>query len=269
MLTPDQAKTAFLATIPRRRAEFARRIDERRRTIAHESGYVARYPKEVMLFAEEEVRARHDLAAERIKAVLDSGWTPPHPTAIRSAFTGCFQFADYREDPFSDIYERVVLAYEEVGQPVPAGVHPKRDIGEVQVQVVKECLSDLEMYVPKGQQPTTIFHNYASVGAQQVGDRNVAHVSQSNTSVDVGAITSAIQTIRTHIADFPVDERPDVEEHLASIDEELRSTAPRASRLKSWLAAVGRIAAPLAGSGAKSAIEAAVAGAVKSLIGAP
>jgi hypothetical protein len=267
MLTPEHAKTAFLASIPRRRAAFARRIDDHRRTIVHENGYVGRYPKDVMLFAEEEVRERHHDAANRIKTVLDSGWIPPDPTAIRSAFTGCFQFTDYQEDPFSDVYERVVRAYDEVGQAVPPGVNPKLDIGQVHVQAVKECLIDLEMYMPKRHQPSATFHNYGPVGSQQVGDRNVAHVNQTTTSVDVAAITSAVQTIRTHAGEFPADERPDVEEHLASIDEELRSPAPRASRLKTSFAAVGRIAVSLAGSGAKGAIEAAVAGAVKSLIG--
>jgi hypothetical protein len=270
MLTPDQAKTAFLASVPRRRAEFARRIDDKRRTIAHESGYVGRYPKEVMLIAEEEIRARHHSAAERIKAVLDSGWTPPHPTAIRSAFTGCFQFMDYREDPFSDVYDRVERAYAELGQPVPPGVLPKRELGEVQSQVVKECLSDLEMYVPKRQQqPSATFHNYGPIGAQQVGDGNVANVNQTVTSLDVATITSAVQAIRAQVADLPQTERQEVEEHLASIDEEIGTPTPRASRLKTWFRAIGRVAAPLAESGVKTVTEAAVATAVKSLTGVP
>jgi len=253
--------------MPRRRADFARRIDDRRRTIAHESGYVQRYPLEVMRFAEEEMRSRNHAAAGRIKELIDSGWTPPNPTAVRAAFTACFQHSDYREDPFSDIYERVEKAYEEIGQPVPQGVSLRSDIGDVQVQVVNECLSDLEMYVPKRDRPSTTFDNYAPVGAQQVGHENVANVNQTMTSMDRTTIATAMQTIRSHVGDFPEDDKQEGEEYLASIDEELSTSAPRASRLKTWFTGIARIAAPLARSGVKTATEAAVAAVIKSLMG--
>jgi hypothetical protein len=224
MLTPEKAKEAFLASIPRRRSEFARRVDERRRTIAHETGYVARYPQEVMRFAEEEVRVRHQAAAERVKAVLDSGWIPQNPSLVRGAFTDCFGFQDFREDPFSDVYDRVVRAYEEVGQPVPAGVHPKRDLGEIQSAIAKECVSDLEMYVAKRDNPSTTFHNYAPVSVQQVGNSNVAHTTQ--TSEEFKAIANALRTIRELLDGLPQGDRDEVRRHLEAIEERSRRLLP-------------------------------------------
>ncbi|MDB5072643.1 MAG: hypothetical protein JWM87_3754 [Candidatus Eremiobacteraeota bacterium] len=121
-----------------------------------------------------------------------------------------------------------------------------------------------DQYVNRDQSST--FNNYAPVGALQVGANNVANVSQA---ANLTAVTNAVRVLREHIAEFPETDRDEVEQHVASIEEELSSAAPRASRLKTWLTSVQRIAAPLAGSGVKAVTEAAVSSAIKSLMGAP
>jgi hypothetical protein len=114
-------------------------------------------------------------------------------------------------------------------------------------------------------QSLTIYNN-APIGTQQIGDGNVANVANT-TNIDLSTVTNVLRLVRDHIDEFSGDEREDVENHLALLEEESALPQPRASRLKSTLKAIGHTAGSLASSAAKAAIEAAVSGAINALMG--
>jgi hypothetical protein len=147
-VTPASVKAAFQDAIPHRRDEFARRVEGRLRTIVHEDQYVQRFPFEVLLMAEDELRERIKLAAERVKQLIISGWTEAEMVNVRKVFLDCFGTFDRMDkDPQSDLYRAVEAAFESVGQHNPAqATMNHRRLSEVQVQAATEFLSDLELY---------------------------------------------------------------------------------------------------------------------------
>lgn len=150
-LTFKDARAAFQNAIPRRRDEFQDRIQERFRTICHEQHYADRYPVEVLRMAQQEIRERHVLAAQRVKQLLDSGWNPESIEAIHHAFVDMFAgFDHWKKDPSSDLYHVVEASFGQVGRSEPAKViEHKRALGEAQVEAANEAISDLNMYAGK------------------------------------------------------------------------------------------------------------------------
>lgn len=147
-LTPEKARAAFQNAIPRMRDEFAKRIQARLKSIAHESQYPLRYPAEVLQMAQEEVRSRAKLAADRIKTLIDSGWNPALPNGVASAFNDMYSgFDDWRKEPSSDLTEAVQWSFGAVGRNDPQQARINAlELGGTQVQTMNEHQSDLEFY---------------------------------------------------------------------------------------------------------------------------
>jgi hypothetical protein len=150
-LTLQQVKAAFQNAIPRRRDEFAQSVTDRLQSIAHEPQYTRRFPAEVLRMAETEVRARAELAANRVRDLLDSGWVPGLPSSVRSAFGEMYSgFDDWQKDPSSDLYQAVEASFGSVGVSAPeSAIEFARRLGAVQVQASNEWTSDLDVYAAK------------------------------------------------------------------------------------------------------------------------
>jgi hypothetical protein len=156
--TPADVKAAFQNAIPNRRDEFERRINARLKSIVHEDGYVRLYPKEVLVMASDELRARITIAADRVKQLINAGWTADQMVTVRNVFLECFGTFDRMDkDPQSDLYRAVEAAFTEVGAPydTPQAIVNARRLSEVQVQASTEFLSDLELYYAE-RHPTTV-----------------------------------------------------------------------------------------------------------------
>lgn len=160
MATPDDVKAAFQNAIPHRRDAFERRVKERLRSIAYEDGFPQRYPEEVLVMASDELRERIKLAADRVKQLIDSGWTADQMITVRKVFLDCFgTFDRWDKDPQTDLYHAVEGAFANVGQNNPAQATMNyRRLSQVQVDTANEFLSDLELYYaqrhPSSHEPT-------------------------------------------------------------------------------------------------------------------
>jgi hypothetical protein len=126
-----------------------------------------KYPREVLRLAGEEMRARHKVAQERVQRLLDSGWRPLNPTEIRSVYGECFGHSDYREDPFSDLYDVVRKAYSDVGLPDPEPSSPERLLGQVNVQAYNEAVLDLETRNVSHNDAETRHKSFVSASSRQ------------------------------------------------------------------------------------------------------
>jgi hypothetical protein len=144
----EQVRAAFHNAMPRRRDDFALAVADRLRAIAHEAGYVQKFPLDVLRIAETEMRARNEIAAQRIKQLLESGWKPTAPRTVTGAFIEMFTgFDDWQKDPSRDLYDKVSASFGNVGVHSPENeTRNIRRLSQVQVQASNEQMSDLEVY---------------------------------------------------------------------------------------------------------------------------
>jgi hypothetical protein len=199
--TPDEIKAAFQNAIPHRRTEFARRVNQRLRAIVHEDQYVVRYPAEVLSIAAGELRARIKLAADRVKQLIDSGWTADQMITVRKAFLDCFGLFDRMDkDAQSDLYHAVEAAFAEVGQNNPAQATTNyRRLGQVQVDTVNEFLSDLELY-------------YAA------SHPSAPQVTPETARADAAAVAEAVSQFQTDaFVSYASEDKPFVQELAARL----------------------------------------------------
>jgi hypothetical protein len=261
-LAPDQIKTTFNKAMPGMRRDFAKSFQEFRDKIFHVTNYPGIYPEKVLELVGDEMRKRHLFAGEMVIRLLDSGWKPGVPSRIREVYTACFATQDWREDPSSDLYEKAKAAYSDVGRPDP-GVHDTviYRLKIIQSDVAQEAISNAETHIVKEAQPTYVFHNNAP-SAQQIGNYNVVHVAQT-IELDQRSISKAVQVVREHINEFPPADREDVETHASEVEAEMATAAPRVSKLKASLNAIGRVAGSASLEAIKSVVEGAVSGIVK------
>ena len=271
-LEPKQIQDAFSRAMPGMRREFAKTFATFRATIFRDSDYMRQYPEKVLELTGDEVTRRHKHAATLVRRLFHSGWKPTVHGEVRTVYLGCFGTTDFREDPSSDLYEKARNAHSDIGQPDP----PTHQtvvylLGEIQSQVANEMMTDLETHVVKEPQPTNITHNTftndAPVGAQVVGNENVVNIEQHIT-FDARSVSNAIAVVKQHLDDFPAAERGDVQTYVAEVEDELTQPAPRPSRVKASLAAIGRVAGSASLEVVKAATDGAVGAIMKSL-GAP
>lgn len=146
---PEQVKKAFQDAIPARRDAFEQAVRALHWRLTHsDDQYPTHYPRDVLLLAEKEMRDRNELAAERIKGLLESGWTPSGTASIQSVFTNMFSgYNHYKKDASKDLYDRIDESFGDVGRYAPTEQDASRQrLGEVQVQSAEACISDLEAY---------------------------------------------------------------------------------------------------------------------------
>lgn len=147
-LTPTAIKNAFQDAMPHRRADFARRIKRLRLETLRADPFLTQYPADVLDLAETELRQRIELAASRVKQLINSGWTADPMNSVRKAFLDCFGFFDDMEkDPQSDLYRAVEAAFGYVQESdSPKRTKNYKRLSRVQVDTATACLSDLEVY---------------------------------------------------------------------------------------------------------------------------
>jgi hypothetical protein len=106
--------------------------------------------------AEDELRERIKLASDRVKQLINAGWTTDQMITVQKVFLDCFGMFDRMDkDPQSDLYHAVESAFTKVGQYNPShATMNHRRLSEIQVQTATEFLSDLELYYAERQVPT-------------------------------------------------------------------------------------------------------------------
>jgi hypothetical protein len=106
---------------------------------------------------------------------------------------------------------------------------------------------------------------YGNVGNLS-GDASVYAAQHLNvTATERHTLANTVTVIEQHLGNIPDEQREEVEGQLEILDEELKSPAPRKSRLLAALKSVGRAVSSMAGTAAKTAIEAAVKYAIGAL----
>jgi hypothetical protein len=108
-------------------------------------------------------------------------------------------------------------------------------------------------------------HNTGTLGAFQVGDANVAHVTQTVSS-EITTITDALKVVREQLPTLQDDERQEeIESYVAAIEGEVEKPAPRIPFVRTWLKNIGKAAGTVADWGGKAVVETAVSAAVRAL----
>ena len=236
--TPQQAKRAFLNTVPRMRDEFAQRFAEfRSGPIFNDKNYLRKYPAEVLHMASEEMRARHRAAEDRVRRLLDSGWRPSNPTEVQSVFGDCFGHRDYREDPFSDIYQAARRAYSDVGQPdPPAYSSPDRVIGDVQVRAYNEAVSNLE---------THLVHDVGGTSTTYINATNIAMLHSmtggtinQNVGGTFSELLSALENMQAIAVSSSTAAAAVIETSVAAVISELRGPQPNEGKMRRLLSGI-------------------------------
>lgn len=177
-LSFQDAKEAYQSKVPRMRQEFADRLWALHRH-ANETEYLftAKYREEACSVAKDEMRRRHQVAAECLRAV-QSGAEPHDSPTLQSWYTSLFAHVEAANDSFSDLKNSFDLVLQRIGQhDPPARDRFVKELGEVQVQAGKEAVADLRIHRAKDDKPQYNFHG--PMGAVQIGDHNTAEVNQT------------------------------------------------------------------------------------------
>ena len=195
-LTIEQARAGFQTAIPRMRDEFEARVNEGR--VFGQFSTPMALADGVLLLAGTEVRARAKLAAFRVKQLLDSGWRSEHVNGVTGAFLDMYSIHDHwRKDPSSDLYSIVEHFFELVPAELRSNaIHPRRLVGEYQVEASNEEMSDLVCYAAQ----YGIFSNATTIpSAQAVLDRIQPHfdVFVSHASEDkIGFVNGLVTALK-------------------------------------------------------------------------
>jgi hypothetical protein len=142
MLTPDRAREAYQSAIPNRREEY--------RLAAYQVPRDASYLIETMRLAKEELRRRLEMAADRVKQMIDSGWTPQKGETVAHVYLDMFsQYNNMNRNSFDDLYNVVNSAFDNVGIGDKAKVQTlySREFAQYQVDVSTEFTHDVEFYM--------------------------------------------------------------------------------------------------------------------------
>lgn len=237
-LTPEATKKAFQSLIPRMRADFEARITAYRETIFRDSQYMRKYPADILRLAQEEARARHRAAEERVERLIRSGWKAPHPTAIAAVYRECFSFSDFRYDPFSDLYERVDAAYTEIGQVEPNPGDLRRRLGQAQVDAANEAISNLETLVLEEEYAPVPVVVHGTVGSIQTGSNSTATVTINLDSAGAAALADAVRELRRFLKTNAVQELPPYTDAVfADLETEVEKPTPSIARITGLLSA--------------------------------
>ncbi len=159
MYTLDDARRAFQDSIPERQDAFREAVVEAWQAAQHKDTIKQWYPNEVLKLAREEARKRLEMAAARVKDLLDSGWEPttmePVDHALREMFA---RYNDMRKNAYNDLENAVAGAVIDVEGFYPPdqpddrrGSEMLRKFSQTWVEASKQHFSDLHVYRPKAQ----------------------------------------------------------------------------------------------------------------------
>jgi hypothetical protein len=173
-LTPEKIKTAYLASLPNRRRAFNSAVRRRHTEAAHETMYMLHYPQQILAMAEDEIRARHALAAQGVRNFLDSGWPLPSDSSVRKMFVDVLSDQESLSDLEALVRDAFVV---DIGRNDP----PQMQANLTQFDAVRresedEFISALDCHVraPAAGNVTNVFNN-GNVETQQIGDGNTAN----------------------------------------------------------------------------------------------
>ena len=186
MLTTEQVRNAFRNAIPARQGAFKLVVADANRTRMRRSDMKTWYPQEVLRLAKEEARVRLSMAADKVRALIDSGWDPDPMHTIRSVFGDMFSAAlGMDKDPYTDLNNAIEHAVFEVSGLSPSDQPHERksdplckEHNTCWFDTTEEFIGELECYIP--QRGTIVSSNYnfsGNVGVVQTG--GTSHVTQS------------------------------------------------------------------------------------------
>ena len=204
MLTPETARAAYQNALPARREAFKRLAHQCLLDASHKNNIAQWYLEELMRLAQDEVRARSQIASQRIEQLIDSGWTPGDGRTVDSVYRDMFtNVPDYDRESFSDLYGYIDSAFDKVGlsSTLDQKNAYRRRLGQAQVDAAKEFTTHLDAHmdskkgIPQNNHTTVNVHG--PVGNLQSG--GVSHITQhfgSNLDDVVRAIEQLKQTAR-------------------------------------------------------------------------
>lgn len=150
MLTPEMAKEAYQSAIPERREKFEHSAQKCLAEAAHKDFIQQYYTTEIMRLAKAELRTRLEMAATRVKQMIDSAWTPTTMDSVRSVYGNMFaQFNHWNRNTFDDLTSKVSGAFGTIGLPSAKQQHNIYclEFSQYQVDVSTEFTHDLEFYM--------------------------------------------------------------------------------------------------------------------------
>lgn len=191
MLTPETAREAYQSAIPNRREVY--------RHAAHGVARDARYLLETMRLAKEELRLRLQIAADRVKQMIDSGWTPQEGVTVASAYGDMFgSYNNANRNSFDDLYNIINSALDPVG--IANKAHHQRlyslEFSQYQVDVSTEFTHDLEFYMAAKQPNSENGTNLAVQGNVNFLQTGGTSTVTQNIGLDASEVTRLLQGLR-------------------------------------------------------------------------
>lgn len=190
-ITPEMAREAYQSAIPNRREEY--------RHTVHSVPRDGHYLVTMMRVGKEELRFRLQMAADRVKQMIDSGWSPQGVETVASIYRDMFMlYNSANRNSFDDLYHAINSALDNVG--VANKVERQRlyslEFGQYQVDVSTEFTHDLEFYMaakqPKSQNVTNLTLqgniNYLQTGGTSTVNQHIG--------LDASEVTRLLQSLK-------------------------------------------------------------------------
>ena len=196
MTTPEMAREAFQSAMPARREQFQQIAANCFQDALHQHDPRRAYLASIMREAKKELRHRLEMAAERVRQLINSGWSPQDVRMIETVYREMFsQLRHWNGNPYDDLYAAVRGAFEKVGlAPTPEGRQNwVLEYSQYLVDVSTELTHDLEFHMAAKQpnnQNVTNLNFQGNVNFLQTG--GVANVTQ-HIGIDA---TEAVQLLR-------------------------------------------------------------------------
>lgn len=194
MLTPEDAREAYQSSIPARHEEFKDAVKECLRDASQHSNYQTYYVRAIMRTTQKELRARLESARDRVRTLIDSGWTPQNSLRVRDVYSNMFsRHNHWNRDSFTDLNDAIEHAHDTVG--LAASTQQLNiyalEFGQYQVDVSTEFGHDLEFYM----------------AAKQPNDSNVTNLTlQGNVGfIQTGGVSNVTQNIGSDVSHALVD----------------------------------------------------------------
>ncbi len=193
MLTPEKAREAYQSAVPARREEFEQIAAKCLRDAAHQNDPQRTYVVWIMREAKKELRLRLQMAADRVKQLIDSGWVPQGAERVDSVYRDMLSSANHwNRDSFSDLYGVVNGAFEKVGLAPTEEQYQiyALELSQYNVDVATEFTHDVEFHMAAKQPNNSSVTNLTLQGdVNYLQTGGTAHVVQN-----IGASTDEIVT---------------------------------------------------------------------------
>jgi flagellin-like hook-associated protein FlgL len=203
MLTPEMARETFQSAVPARLEDFeevaAKCLQEASRRNDPQRTYLAMIMRE----AKKELRHRLNMANERVRQMIDSGWVPKDAAErIDSVYRNMFsQENHWNRNAFNDLYAAIQGAHARVGIGPTLEEHQiyVLEFSQYNVDVATEFAHDLEFYMAAKQPNNGNVTNLTLQGdvnyLQTGGTANVVQ----NIGANAGEIVDALLKLKAAV----------------------------------------------------------------------